>query len=65
MAGKNANLFTQIAVPGSIDNLFDQMRDKYNRPLPASDLLTANPYEQLIMDVTDVKDSGKWCRQRS
>ena len=58
LAGKNANLFTQIAAPGSIDSLFDEMRNKYNRPLPASDLLTANPYEQLTMDVTDVKDLG-------
>jgi len=58
LAGKNANLFTQFKIPGSLDNLFDEMRTKYDRPLPAADLLSGNSYEKLVMDVTDVKDLG-------
>jgi hypothetical protein len=56
--GNNANLYTQIDVPGTIDNLVDELRDKYNRPLPAADLLLSNAYDELMLDVTDVKDLG-------
>jgi hypothetical protein len=56
--GKNANLYTQIDTPGSIDELVDVLREKYKRPLPAADLLMANVYDQLMADVTDVKDLG-------
>ncbi len=30
--GKNANLYTQISVPGTIDDLVDVWREKYKRP---------------------------------
>jgi len=56
--GNNANLYTQISVPGTIDNLVDVLRKKYNRPLPAADLLMSNSYDELMADVTDVKDLG-------
>jgi hypothetical protein len=56
--GKNANLYTQISVPGTIDNLVDVLRKEYNRPLPASDLLMSNLYGELMPDVIDVKDLG-------
>ncbi len=56
--GNNANLYIQISVPGTIDNLVDVLRDKYNRPLPAADLLMSNSYDELMAGVTDVKDLG-------
>ncbi len=56
--GKTANLFTQIDVPGTVDNLVDELRDKYNRPLPAADLLMSNAYDELMLDVVDIKDLG-------
>lgn len=56
--GKTANLFTQIDVPGTVDHLVDELRDKYDRPLPAADLLMSNPYDELMLDVVDVKDLG-------
>jgi len=31
--GKNMNVYTQVAIPGSIDHLVDELREKYNRPL--------------------------------
>ena len=56
--GKNANLFTQVAAPGTVDQLIDVLQDKYNRPLPGADLLMANPYDELMQDVYDSKDLG-------
>ena len=46
--GKNMNLYAQIDVPGTIDHLFDELRDTYNRPIPGADLLSSNSYESLM-----------------
>ena len=56
--GKDANLYTQVEAPGTIDHLVDELRDKYNRPLPGANLLLSNVYEELMLDVIDVKDLG-------
>jgi hypothetical protein len=56
--GKNANLFTQVAAPGTVDQLIDTLQDKYNRPLPGADLLMTNSYDELMHDVYDSKDLG-------
>jgi hypothetical protein len=56
--GKNANVYTQVEIPGSIDHLIDELKDKYNRPLPAADLLLTNAYDELMANVVDVKDLG-------
>ena len=56
--GKNMKIYTQVAIPGSIDHLVDELREKYHRPLPAADLLISNSYDELIEDVVDVKDLG-------
>src|SRR5271165_4373764 len=58
LLGKNANLYAQIEAPGTIDQLVDVLRDKYHRPVPAADLLMADPYKELMPDVTDAKDLG-------
>src|SRR5262245_27568477 len=58
LLGKNANLYTQLDVPGTLDHLVDEMRDKYHRPVPGADLILSNVYEQLMPDVADVKDLG-------
>ncbi len=57
LLGKNLNIYAQQDVPGTIDNLVDELR-KHNRPVPAADLLLADPYEALMLDVVDVKDLG-------
>ena len=44
--GNNANLYTQISVPGTIDDLVDVRREKYKTPLPAADLLMSNAYDE-------------------
>jgi hypothetical protein len=56
--GKDANLYAQAAVPGTIDDLIDQMRDKLQRPVPGADLLLPDVYGTLMGDVTDIKDLG-------
>ncbi len=56
--GKTKNLYIQIDVPGTVDHLVDELRNKYNRPLPAADLLMSNTYDELMTDVIDVKDLG-------
>jgi hypothetical protein len=58
MLGKNANLYAQADIPGSIDHLIDELKNKYNRPLPAADLLMTDIEGQLMPDVTDTKDLG-------
>ena len=56
--GKNANLYTQVAAPGTVDQLIDTLQDKYHRPLPGADLLMTNSYDELMQDVYDSKDLG-------
>ncbi len=58
LLGKNLNSYAQIEVPGTVDNLIDELRFKYNRPLPAADLLLSDPYDELMADVVNVKDLG-------
>ena len=58
LLGKDSNLYAQIEVPGTLDNLIDQLRDKYNKPFPGADLLVSNIYNVLMPDVVDVKDLG-------
>jgi hypothetical protein len=58
LSGNGANLYSQIKLPGTIDNMINVLRDDYNRPLPAADLIMTNTYEQLMDGVTDVKDLG-------
>ncbi len=58
LLGKNANLYSQIEAPGTIEDLADKLRDKYQRPVPAADLLVPDPYKELMPLVQDVKDLG-------
>ena len=56
--GKGQNAYIQTEVPGTVDNLVDQLRDKFHRQLPGADLLIQNVYDVLMADVTNVKDMG-------
>ena len=58
LLGKNANKYTQLEFAGTIDQLIDELRTKYDRPLPAADLLGSNSYAALMEDVYDSKDLG-------
>lgn len=56
--GKNKNLYAQVAVPGTVDHLIDELRVKYDRPLPGADILLSNVYDELMENVVDAKDLG-------
>jgi hypothetical protein len=56
--GKDANVYTQVDAPGTLDHLVDELRDKYQKPVPGADLLLSDVYGQLMDDVVDVKDLG-------
>jgi len=56
--GKNANKYTQVEIPGTVDHLVDELKDKYGLPLPAADLLMTNAYDELMQGVYDSKDLG-------
>jgi hypothetical protein len=56
--GKGQNAYIQAEAPGTIDQLIDQLRDKFHRQLPGADLLQSGVYEALMTDVSDVKDMG-------
>jgi hypothetical protein len=58
LLGKDANLYTQVDVPGTLDHLVDELRDKYHKPVPGADILLSNVYDALMPDVVDVKDLG-------
>jgi hypothetical protein len=58
LLGRHANAYTQAAAPGTIDQLVDELRDKYHRPVPGADLLMSNVYAQLMPEVVDAKDLG-------
>jgi hypothetical protein len=58
LLGKNANLYTQVEVPGRLDHLVDELRDTFHRPVPGADLLLSNVYDQLMSEVVDAKDLG-------
>ena len=58
LLSKDANRYTQAEVPGDLDHLVDELRDKFHRPVPGADLLVSNAYAVLMADVVDVKDLG-------
>ena len=58
LLGKNANKYTQVDIPGTIDHLVDELKDKYGLPLPAADLLMTNSYDELMQGVYNSKDLG-------
>jgi hypothetical protein len=51
LLGKKLNIY-------AIDHLIDELKNTYNRPLPAADLLLSNSYDEMMLDVVDVKDLG-------
>jgi hypothetical protein len=56
--GKDANVYVQAPMSGTIDQDIDAIREKLNRSLPGADLLSSNVYATLMDGVTDIKDLG-------
>lgn len=55
---RDANVYGQAAFVGTVDQLVDTLRDEYQRPLPAADLLGADVGAVLLADVSAVTDLG-------
>ena len=51
-------VYGQAQVPGTVANLIDTLREKFNRPLPAADILTEDFSALLKPMLTDTKDLG-------
>ena len=58
MLGKDANVYVRAEVPGTIDHLVDELRDKFHRPFPGADLLMSDVNGELMPLETDAKDLG-------
>jgi len=58
LLSKDNNLYAQVEVPGTIDHLIDELREKLHRPVPGADLLLTNVYDELMPEVVDAKDLG-------
>ena len=58
IVGKDANIYAQADVPGTVDQMVDEIRDKYHKSIPGADLLLSNVYDELMRDVVEVKDLG-------
>lgn len=56
--GKNLNVFAKVPVEGSIDELVDILRLDFGAQIPAADLLSSNPYEIMMSNVTSGQDLG-------
>lgn len=55
---RDANVYGQAKLPGSVDQLVETLRDTYQRPLPAADFLGADVDTALLADVSEVIDLG-------
>jgi hypothetical protein len=58
MLGKNENVYAQIDVPGSVDNLVEKLRSNYGADMPGADLLLANIFDTLTEDVIEAAHIG-------
>lgn len=56
--GKNLNIFTSTETAGTIDELIDTLRFEYGAEAPAADLLSGNPYDTMLSNVTAALDLG-------
>ena len=56
---KDANGFAQVEAPGSVDQLIDALRDKYGVTAPGADLLLANAFDVMTVDIIEGAHIGK------
>lgn len=56
--GKNLNAYTQIEMPGTLDQMFTAMRDGYGVAMPAGDFLLTHSYDVLVAGVLEAKHIG-------
>jgi hypothetical protein len=57
--GKNVNGYAQFDAPGTLDQLFEALREGYGVALPGADLLVSRPFDVLIAGVQEAKHIGR------
>lgn len=55
---RDANLYGQAPLPGSVDHLVETLRNRFHHALPGADLLGTNVAGVLLADVTAITDLG-------
>lgn len=58
VVNREAKVLGQEELAGTVDVLIDTLRDKHGRPLPAADLLAADPGAILTAEIKEVHDLG-------
>lgn len=57
--GKNIDALAQIPVHGTVDQLVHRLRDEFSVAIPGADFLLSGSYNEIMMDVLDVKYIGR------
>jgi hypothetical protein len=57
--GKNLQVFGKLPLEGTVDDVVAMLRDEVGLELPAADLLSPNPYEIMMENVTDAEALGE------
>ncbi len=57
--GRSVNGYAQLAAPGTLDQLFQALREGHGVALPGADYLMSKPYEALVADVMEAKHMGR------
>jgi hypothetical protein len=55
----NVNGYVQVDAPGSVDQLFDRLREEFGMALPGADLLVSNAYKVLTEDMISSAHIGR------
>ena len=56
--GKNLNVYTQLELPGTVDQMIEAMRAGHGVAMPAGDFLLSRPYDVLVAGVLEAKHIG-------
>jgi hypothetical protein len=59
MYGKKSKSYSSAPVTGNLDEIFDNLSERFNISLPAADLLYTDVYQGLMQDVVSGKYMGK------
>ncbi|GAH36568.1 unnamed protein product, partial [marine sediment metagenome] len=57
--GKNVNAYVQAELPGSFDQMVDEIQGKFGTSMPGADLLLAHSYDELVAGVITAEHVGQ------
>jgi len=59
LSGNNSNAYVQRNMPGSVDQMIDQVQAQLGTAMPGTDLLLTNSYDELTANVIDGRHIGQ------